>query len=178
MLKRLLLSFLSLTVYAAAAHGQEPVLKSKIADLAVFEGRWKVEVDSRLGPQGPWEKSTASAMIKKTLRATLIEEDFTGSRQGKPFEIKTVFGINNMTDRYQCTSADSEHGVLVDFEGVKNNDSIIFDRTWSYANGSSVKLRVIYRVISPDEFIVERMRMPQQANEWDVTGRMRYRRLK
>jgi hypothetical protein len=57
-------------------------------------------------------------------------------------------------------------------------DSLYFDKTWIHTNGSSVKLRVVYRIISKDEFVLESMRMPQQATEWDITGRMQYTRVK
>ncbi len=47
-----------------------------------------------------------------------------------------------------------------------------------YPDKSTVQLRVVYKIISPDEFIVENMRMPQNTSSWDVTGRMRYVRKK
>jgi Protein of unknown function (DUF1579) len=137
-----------------------------------------VESTQRLSAQGPWEKSSGSSLINKTLNSTLIDEEFTGAREGKPFFIKTLFAINNANSKYQRIFADSEHGVLIEFEGAKSKDTLYFDRTWVYTNGSTVKLRVAYYIISNNEFHMESMRMPEQSTEWDVTGRMKYTKEK
>jgi len=172
------LSIYFLFLLSIQVFSQETEHKIKLDALDFLVGKWKVETDFRLSAQGPWEKSEGTASIHKTLNATLIEEEFTGTRTGKPFLIKTIFGINNANNKFQRVFADSEHGVLIEFEGEKNNDSLYFDKTWIYTNGSSVKLRVVYHIISKDEFVLESMRMPQQATEWDITGRMKYTRVK
>ena len=174
MKRRLPLYFLCLLTIQVSSQQTEHKIKLDVLDFLV--GKWKVNTDSRLSAQGPWEKSEATATIYKTLNTALIEEEFTGTRTGKPFLIKTLFGINNANNKFQRVFADSEHGVLIEFEGEKNKDSLYFDKTWLYTNGSSVKLRVVYRIISKDEFVLENMRMPQQATEWDITGRMKYTR--
>lgn len=158
-------------------HSQLDEQKNKLAELNFLIGNWNVNVDTRLSAQGPWEKTRATSTIRKTLKSSLLEEDFAGKREGKDFLIKTLFGINNSNSNYQRVFADSEHGVLIEFEGVKNRDTIFFDKTWTYANGNTVKLRVAYYIKSIDEFSVVSMRMPQQAAEWDVTGRMVYKRV-
>ena len=172
MKKYLLLSYALFVVSSLAA--QET--KLSINQLDFLPGRWNVDVDSRLSAQGPWEKTKAVSVIRKSLKETLIEEEFTGTRQGKPFLAKSLFGINNGTNQFQRLFADSEHGVLVLYEGEKKGDTLHLDKTWTYANGNAVKLRVAYYTVSPTEFKVETMRMPQGANAWDVTGRMHYKR--
>lgn len=172
----LLISILCLLI--THSFSQEAGYKINLDDLDFLLGKWKVESSQRLSAQGPWEKSNASSVINKTLNSTLIEEEFTGTREGKPFLIKTLFAVNNANSRYQRIFADSEHGVLIEFEGEKNKDTLYFDRTWTYANGSTVKLRVAYYIISKNEFQTESMRMPQQSSEWDVTGKMRYTKEK
>lgn len=157
---------------------QETDHKINLNDLDFLLGNWKVESSQRLSAQGPWEKTNATSIIKKTLNTVLIEEEFTGTREGKPFLTKTLFAVNNANNKYQRIFADSEHGVLIEFEGGKNKDTLYFDRTWVYASGSTVKLRAAFYIISKDEFHVENMRMPQQSTEWDVTGRMKYTKEK
>ena len=174
MKQRLLLYFLCLLTIQVSS--QETEHKIKLDALDFLVGKWKVDTDSRLSAQGPWEISGGTATIHKTLNSTLIEEEFTGTRTGKPFLIKTIFGINNANNKFQRVFADSEHGVLVDFEGIKNEQSFVFDKLWTYSNGSTVKLRVVYTIISNDEFLVENMRMPQGTTVWDITGRMKYTR--
>jgi len=163
---------LLLIVIYTSSQPAEPQLK----DLDFLIGKWKVDVDVRLSAQGPWEKSVATSVIRKTLSDALIEEEFSGTRENKPFLIKSLFGMNNMNNKYQRVFADSEHGVLIDFEGLKRNDTVYFDKTWTYTNGSTVQLRVAYHMKSNDKFELVSMRMPQQATDWDITGRMTYSR--
>lgn len=148
----------------------------KIKELCFLTGEWDIQVESRLSMQGEWESSTAKSVTRYTLDSSLIEEEYTGSRQGKPFLSKTFFAVNNMTNKFQRIFVDAPHGVLVDFEGIQSGDSLVFDKDWKYANGTTVKLRVVYKVLSHDDIIVESMRMPPNSNTWDVNGRMRYRR--
>ena len=156
-------------------NGQE---SRKISELLFLTGEWSVEVEARLSMQGPWESSKAKSVIRFTLDSALIEEEFTGSREGKPFLAKTFFAVNNMSNNFQRTFIDSPHGVLVDFEGARSSDSLIFDKNFQYANGNVVKLRVVYKILSSEEVVVSSMRMAQNSTTWDVNGRMKYHRLK
>ena len=160
------------------SHAQQTDTKSKLNQLNFLLGSWEVEVNTRLSANGPWENSHATSSIAKTLKASIIEENFSGKREGKEFLIKTLFAINNSNNKFQRVFADSEHSVLIEFEGDKNSDTIFFDKTWVYATGSTVKLRVAYHPISNDEFDLINMRMPQNSFEWDITGRMKYKRIK
>jgi hypothetical protein len=159
---------------AAQHDGSHKILR----DLDFLVGQWKVEVDARLSAQGPWEKSEGKAVITLTLDSALIEEEFKGTREGKPFNSKTLLAANNQTNRYQQVFIDGPHGTLIDFEGVMENNKFIFDKTWSYANGRTVKLRMVYGRESPDIFTVESLRWPEGAPGWDTTGRKRYTRVK
>ncbi|HKY55602.1 MAG TPA: DUF1579 family protein [Anaerolineales bacterium] len=158
------------------AQPTDPKEKLKSADFLI--GNWNVEVDARLSLHGPWERSKGTSVIRKTLDSSLIEEEFTGTREGKPFLSKTLFAVNNMTDKIQRIFIDAPHGVLLDFEGVMVNDSLVFDKTWKYANGNSVRLGVTYKKLSADSFVLTTRRMPDGATSWDVNGRMTYTRVK
>ena len=150
----------------------------KVKELHFLAGSWNIDVEARLSMQGPWESSKAKSTIRFTLDSSLIEEEFVGTRQEKPFLAKTFFAVNNMTYKFQRVFIDAPHGVLVDFEGIKLGDSLVFDKNFQYANGSVVKLRVVYKVLSDDRMIVESMRMPQNSTIWDVNGRMKYNRVR
>ena len=93
-------SFLVLLVVVMAENcfaQQETEMKKMLNDIGVFAGEWKVSVEARLSSQGPWDSSTGKSVIKKTLNSKILEEDFTGSRQAKPFAIKCLIAINNQT---------------------------------------------------------------------------------
>ena len=139
-------------------------------------GNWAVTTELRLSAQGPWEKSSGTSIIKKVVGETIIEEDYIGTHQGKTYFTRSMFAVNNMTLRYQLVFADSDHGVMIDYEGEERDSSFIFDKTWTYANQSTVKLRTVYTIISKNEFRIENMRMPQGTAAWDTTGRKKYTR--
>jgi hypothetical protein len=172
MMKRSLVFLIILGIYTASA-AQET---KKIRELKFLAGEWDIEVEARLSMQGEWESSTAKSVTTYTLDSSLIEEEYTGTRQGKPFLSKTFFAVNNMTNKFQRIFIDAPHGVLVDFEGVQTGDSLVFDKNWQYANGTTVKLRVVYKILSYDDIIVESMRMPPNSSAWDVNGKMKYHR--
>ncbi len=150
--------------------------KKKMAEIDFLVGQWNVSSEIRLSAQGPWESSEGVSRITRTVGSTVLEEDFSGSREGRPFSTKSLLAVNNQTLRYQRVFVDSEHGSLIDFDGQKRADSLVFDRTWIYPSGASVQLRVVYKFISRDTVIVESMRKPEKEPSWDVTGRMRYAR--
>lgn len=152
--------------------------KSKLAELDFLTGYWLVTTETRLSANGPWESDNGTAVITKTTGASAIEEDYTGILQNKSFMTKSIIAYNRFSQKFQRMFIDSEHGVLIDYQGEKKADTIYFDNTWIYPDKSTVQLRVVYKIISPDEFIVENMRMPQNTSSWDVTGRMRYVRKK
>ncbi len=172
----LLSVILLISTYSLAQDANEA--KNKLQQLDPLTGSWTVTVEARLSAQGPWDTSTGKSVIIKTLGTSILEENFTGTRQGKPFLAKTLFAVNNLTQKYQRIFADSEHGLFVDFDGEQQGNTFIFDRLWVYPNKSTVKLRVVYTVISKDEFMIESMRMPQSESSWDVTGRMKYIRTR
>lgn len=157
---------------------QEEEIKKKLDALSYFAGSWNVNVEARLSAQGPWDTSLATSVMKITTGSKILEEDFNGTRQTKPFIVKMILALNNLTGVFQRIFVDSEHGTLVDFEGIKNEHGFVFDKLWTYPNKSTVKLRVVYTIISNDEFTVENMRMPEGTTDWDTTGRMRYKRNK
>jgi hypothetical protein len=141
-------------------------------------GSWNVTAENRLGAAGPWDTSKGTAVIRKSTGGSLIEEEYTGTLNNKSFFTKSIIAYNHFSNAFQRTFLDSEHGVLIDYEGTKKADSVLFDKRWTYPNGASVKLRVVYTIISPDEFMIENMRMPDSSSEWDITGKMRYTRQK
>lgn len=159
------------------AQEQNPA-DARRAELDFLIGSWNVEADIRLSSQGPWEKSQAKSMITKTVGSKVIEEQYTGTREGQRFTSKSLFAVNNLTREYQLIFVDSEHGALIDYLGEVQSDSLIFTKLWSYPNGSKVELRLVFRPISSDEFICESMRKPENEETWDVTKRLKYTRTK
>ena len=160
-----------LFIYTTAT-GQET--RSRLPELDRLVGTWDVTAESRLSAAGPWETNKGRSTIVKTNGGTVIEEDYLGRLQKKPFSTKTLIAFDRLTNRFERTFIDSEHGALVSYDGDLLDGTLTFDKDFTYPNGSKVSLRVVYTFVSPDEFKVENMRMPEDATSWDVTGRSRY----
>ena len=172
-----LLFTIALLLFNSMASAQDAnAVKEKLQKLDLFIGQWDVKMELRLSAQGPWETSYGKSVFKKSVGATIIEEDFSGEHLGKAYFTRSMFAVNNMTMKYQLIFADSDHGVMIDYEGEGSDSSFTFDKTWTYANQSTVKLRTVYTIIAKNEFRIENMRMPQGSALWDVTGRKNYKR--
>ena len=157
-------------------HAQET--KTRLPELDVLLGSWNIKAENRLSANGPWETNKGTAVIKRSTGEACIEEKYTGTLNNKSFFDKSIIAYDHFSNVFQRVFIDSEHGVLIDYEGIKNADTIFFDKTWTYPNKSTVKLRVVYTILSPNEFTIENMRMPENTFEWDVTGKMHFTRIK
>ena len=175
-MKSIIYVFVLFTTFSVNTKSQETNPLQKLKRLDFLTGDWAVTTDLRLSAQGPWEKSSGTSIIKKVVGETIIEENYSGTHQGKAYYTRSMFAVNNMTMKYQLIFADSDHGVMIDYEGEGTDSIFTFDKTWTYANQSTVKLRTIYTIISNKEFQIESMRMPQGAASWDITGRKKYTR--
>jgi hypothetical protein len=150
--------------------------KRMMRGLHFLAGDWNVEAESRLSLNGPWEKTKGVAKFVISLDSTLIEENYKGSRQGNPFLSKTFLAVNNLALDYQRTFIDSPHGVMMHFEGKRNGDTITFDKEFTYPNGNAIMLRVVYVILSNNQFRVETMRKPRDTGNWDTTSHLMYTR--
>ena len=176
MYKLLFFTITFLLVDSIAKAQDANAIKKNLQKLDILTGQWDVKMELRLSAQGPWETSYGKSVIRKSVGASIVEEDFTGEHLGKAYFTRSMFAVNNMNMKYQLIFADSDHGVMIDYEGEGTDSSFIFDKTWFYTNQTSVKLRTVYTIISKNEFRVENMRMPQGATSWDITGRKKYTR--
>ena len=90
--------------------------RKRIRAIDALVGQWIVSVEARLSAKGPWENSRGRSDIARTTGSTILEEDFTGTREGRPFQAKCLLAVNNLTLKFQRIFADSEHGALIDNE--------------------------------------------------------------
>ena len=175
-IKRIFISFIFLISAVNLIYAQET--QTRLPELHSLIGKWNVTSENRLSATGPWETNKAIAVIKISTGNAVVEEEYTGTLNRKSFFTKTLLSFNHFSSMFQRCFVDSEHGVLIDYQGEKKGDTILFDKLWTYPNGSTVKLRVVYAIISSDEFTILNMRMPDNNSAWDTTGRMHYVRIK
>ncbi|HSU28325.1 MAG TPA: DUF1579 family protein [Chitinophagaceae bacterium] len=174
MLYKLILTAI-INFFTISSFSQE--VKTQLPELNTLIGNWKVISEKRLSANGPWDTSTGRSSFILSAAATLIEEDYKGTLEGKRLLIRSLIAYDHFKQKFQKVFLDSEHGTLIDYDGYKNKDSLVFDKTWVYPAGNTVKLRKLYRFISKDEFTVEDLRMPEGTTSWDLSGKMKYKRV-
>jgi hypothetical protein len=152
------------------------ISEEELKPLNFLTGEWRVEVDARLSKQGPWEKSEARSVIKRIIGETIFEEEFSGTRQGKAFTAKSWLGNDNRTKLYQRVFVDSEHGVLVLYEGRLEDKSLTLQTEFNLLQ-AHLLLRIQYTLVTEDLFTIESARSADEGKTWDHTGRSIYNRI-
>ena len=137
-------------------------------------GDWNVESSVRSG-DGTWEQTSATSQIKPDLSGCLLNERFTGTRGGHAFSALALMSFNNTSKKLQRVWSDSEHGLLVMYEGNRNGNEIIME-TEILLDGKTVKLRNAYLGISENAFSLESARSTDGGKTWITVTRLRYKR--
>ena len=164
-----ILLFLSTPAFA------QQTAEHPIHSLGFLAGEWNVVAEIRLSRDGPWETSEAQSLIHRAVGATILEEEYTGKKQGRVFSAKAWFANDNRTKKYQKVFVDSDHGVLVHYEGELLEDLLTLYTEFDL-NGIRLKLRSQYKFVSEDEFTAESARSTDGGGSWDRTGTLTYKR--
>jgi hypothetical protein len=173
MKKLVLIYFIGATITINAQHVSHEMLKP----LEVLLGNWKVEANMRLSKTGPWEKSLATSNFKKNVGESIFEEEYIGTKEGREFTFRTWLANDNRTKLYQKVSVDSDHGVLVLYEGTLQNDTLTLLKQMQLPD-FTLYARVQYILASSDKFIVENARSTDAGKTWDMTSQLTYNRIR
>lgn len=146
----------------------------EFAELSFLEGAWEVHSAARL-PSGDWDTTVARSNIQADLKRCLLVERFQGSRAGHEYEALGLLGFNSVERRLQRVWVDSEHGILVTYEGERQASEIVLEYPM-VLRGQSILLRHVYLDIGEGAFTLESRRSNDQGQSWVVTWRARYSR--
>ena len=67
---------------------------TRLPELDVLTGSQDVTAEARLGANGPWETNKGTDVTKKSTGETLIEEQYSGTMNNKPFFTKSIIAYN------------------------------------------------------------------------------------
>jgi hypothetical protein len=151
-----------------------PCYHKELDSLDFLLGDWNIGVNMRL-EDGKWEQSSATSQIKRDLSGCLLSERFTGSREGRTFNALGMMGFNSVSGKLQRMWSDSEHGILILYEGKRDEKEMLLD-TEILLNGNRVKLRNGYLGITKDSFTLESRRSHDDGKTWITVSRLQYRR--
>jgi hypothetical protein len=151
-----------------------PCYHKELGDIDFLTGDWTVESNVRSG-DGKWEQSSATSQIKPDLSGCLLNERFTGMRGGHSFSALGIMGFNSITGKLQRVWSDSEHGLLIMYEGNRNGREMILE-TEVLLDGKRVKLRNAYLEITRDSFRLESGRSHDGGKTWITVTKLQYKR--
>ena len=157
-------------------HAQH-ISAEELKPLNFLVGEWNVQADVRLSKQGPWEKSVAKSVIRKIMNESVLEEDYSGTKQGHEIKSKTLLANDNRTKLYQKVFVDSDHGTLLLYEGKLDGNVLSLQMKFEL-NGTQLVLRSQYKLISENSFTVESSRSVDNGITWDRTGTLSYSRVR
>ena len=104
-----------------------------------------------------------------------MSERFTGTRAGHPFSAIAMMGFNSTSGKLQRMWSDSEHGLLIIYEGKRNGDEMILETEVSL-DGRKVKLRNSYLALTSNSFRLESARSVDDGKTWITVTKLQYRR--
>lgn len=160
--------------FQAAPQNTAPCYHKEREAIDFLIGDWKVDANVRLA-DGTWEHSSATSQIKPDLSGCLLSERFEGTRAGHTFTALALMAFNNTSKKLQRAWSDSEHGLLVTYEGNRTGNEIILE-TDILLDGKTVKLRNAYLDISGSSFNLESGRSTDGGKSWITVTRLRYTR--
>jgi hypothetical protein len=150
-----------------------PCFHKELKNFDFLVGDWVVESDMRSG-DGSWEKSSATSQIKRDLSGCWLSERFSGSRGGHAFSALGIMGFNSVSGKLQRVWSDSEHGILILYEGNRSANDLILE-TEILLNGKRVKLRNVYLEITRDSFRLESGRSHDDGKSWITVSKLQYK---
>lgn len=124
--------------------------------LAEAAGTWKVTMKMWMEPGAEPTVNDGTAVREMIMDGRYLEERFSGTVMGQPFEGRGVTGYNNVTGKYWSTWVDNmSTGVMVS-EGEREGDTMVFvGSTPDPMGGPPVKMRMVSKMEGDDKEVVE-----------------------
>ncbi len=169
-----LLGLTFFTIAPSAWTDDETPIRSELAPLAILIGEWRVDSNFRLG-SGEWERTTATSVIAPTMGGAMLEEQYKGTREGRSFEARVLYGYSMLSRRLQRAWADSEHGMISVYEGSAADNHIAFDLEIELRGRTHQLLHEITEM-TPDSFVLHSRRSTDSGQTWRDTWEAKYTR--
>jgi hypothetical protein len=131
--------------------------------LTHFVGKWTGVATTWQMPGAQPMKSAATSEMTSILGGRFIMERFMGSMMNMPFEGLRVAGYDNMQKKFVTFWIDNNSTAFFLFSGTYDAAKKTFTdlSKWSDGMGGMMDVRMVTRVVSPDEHIQEMyMTMP------------------
>ena len=125
--------------------------------LAQFVGKWTGTATTWQMAGAQPEKSAATSEVTSIMGGRFIVEKFTGTMMNMPFEGMRVVGYDNMQKKFMTFWIDNNSTAFFMFTGTYDAAKKTFTdlSKWADGMGGMMDVRMVTRIVSPDEHIEE-----------------------
>jgi Protein of unknown function (DUF1579) len=126
--------------------------------LAGMEGTWDAEVSMWMAPGQPPAKSMGTSVNKAILGGRWIEQEFTGSAMGQPFQGVGYTGYDNTKKKYVSSWIDSMSTALMVSEGTFDAAGKVMTSLSTSADpmtGKPMQTKGVMRMVDSDHHVYE-----------------------
>jgi hypothetical protein len=138
------------------------------AHMKQLAGDWDCDVEMRMTPEQPWQKSKGKTHSETLLDGRYLGAEFSGDMMGMPFKGMSLMGYDNMKKKYFTAWIDSMSTGIMLFEG-KCDGGKVFTFTGEYEDPMTKrksKIRQVTTVASPDKHTFEWYETPDGGKEF------------
>lgn len=139
--------------------------------LGAFVGKWDLTTRFRMGPDEPWEQSTAKGDAEWVLGKRFVRQHFTSApdeTMPEGFEGLGYLGYDNYNQKHTVTWMDTMSTMTLHYTGTCSEDHKTITVSTEYNDpftGSAKQSKWIYKIKSNNEIVME-------MHEPDPTGKM------
>lgn len=123
-----------------------------------MEGTWDAEVSMWMAPGQPPAKSAGTSVNKSILGGRWIEQQFTGSAMGQPFQGVGYTGYDNTRKKYVSTWMDNMSTALMVSEGTFDAAGKVLTSTSTTMDpmtGKPAQSKGVMRIVDADHHVYE-----------------------
>jgi hypothetical protein len=136
--------------------------------LNYFVGRWKVESKMWAVPGAPPSESVNTNAGERILGGRYVRLSYKGTMMGQPFEGLQISGYDNTAQAYTTfwidDSSTSFYLLKGSYDAAKK--TFTFTGRWADPLGGDTPVRMIIRIVSPDEYMSETYMMMPDGKEF------------
>ncbi len=148
-----------------------------MGELQTLAGAWKVKMESRQQPNGPFEEAEVEAQVTPRLRGAMLEISYTSpdSRQ-----VISQLSYDRFADAYRLVSIDDTTTYMDVQEGTLADEKLMLSNSETNTQfetfGFTIKERTTFSGISADGFNVEVENSMDGGESWFVSNKMAFSR--
>ena len=151
------------------------------AFLKSLEGKWGTHVKFWMDPKGPAEESDGISDAKVILDGHFLEQNFTGTAMGKPFEGRGILGYDNLRKQYVGIWLDNMATGIMTSSGQYDEASKVLKAEGSMScpitNETNRWYREVTTITDADHYLYETYMKGADGNEFKAME-ISYSRMK